>query len=141
MSFSRSSMRSFSEDMRILLQGLGGEAQAGDAARRMVLQESSLVGLEQVPFDTFTEQKEQLPVGMFDQLGTRRLMLLEVEHDVGKDCHRDISRCDPFVNRPLEDTEVPQGRHESPRYSENRVFAPCRSRFAFIDPSGDGLWD
>src|SRR5688572_26616958 len=46
-SFSRSSMRSFSEDIRILLKGTTGEGKSGHAARRMVLQKFVLVGLEQ----------------------------------------------------------------------------------------------
>ena len=77
-------MRSLSEDMRILLQGVGGESQPGHAARRMVLQQAVLVGLEQEPLDAFPGQEEQLPVGVLDELGPRRLVLLQVEHDVGK---------------------------------------------------------
>ena len=102
-------MRCLSEDMRILLQGRNWKAQPGDAPRSMVLQETSLVGLEQEPFDTFTGQKEQPPVRMFDQLRSRGLMLLQVKRHVGESFDGQESRCDPLMNRPLEDSEVPQG--------------------------------
>ena len=80
------------------------------------------MGLEQEPFDAFTGQKEQPPVGMLNELGSRGLVLLQIEHDVGEGCHRHIGRCDPLVNRPLEDTEIPQGR-QSPWVTRQVVFS------------------
>src|SRR5260370_651910 len=50
-SFSRSSMRSFSEDIRILHKGGDGESEPSHTARRMVLQKVVLVGLEQGTLD------------------------------------------------------------------------------------------
>ena len=62
--------------MRILLQGRDWEAQPGDAARRMVFQETSLVRLEQESLDALSGQEEQPPVRMLDEPGTRGLVLL-----------------------------------------------------------------
>ena len=117
-------MRSLSEDMRILLQGRGGEAQPGDAPRRMVFQQALLVGLEQEPLDALTGQEEEPPVGVLDELGTGGLVLLQVEHDVGERRHREVGRGDPLVDRPLEYAEVPEGREEPLGDPAGRLLRP-----------------
>src|SRR5271166_1002075 len=115
-------MRSLSEDMRILLQGRDGEAQVGDAPRRMVFQQALLVRLEHEPFDALTGQEEEPPVGVLDELGTGWLVLLQVEHDVGERRYRDISWCDPFLDNPLKHTEVPERREEPLSDPASRLF-------------------
>src|SRR5271157_6636969 len=106
-------MRSLSEDMRIFLKALCGESEPGYTSRRMVFQEAPLVGLEQEAFDALSGQDVEPPVRVLDELGTGGLLLLQVEHDVGQRRYRDISRCDPLVDNPLKDTEVPEGREET----------------------------
>ena len=51
-------MLSFSEDIRILLKGFGGEGQPGDAASNVVLQQFTLMGFKQVPLHSVLLQKE-----------------------------------------------------------------------------------
>src|SRR5579883_1469289 len=114
-SFSRRSTRSLSEDMRVLLKGLGGERQPGHAARRVVLQQAVLVGVVQEPLDGLRGQEEQLPVGQSNQLGPRGLVLLEVEGEVGERLDRQVRRGDPLLDRPLQDAEVPQRGQEALR--------------------------
>ncbi len=99
-------MRSFSEDMRILLQGRSGEAEPGDAPRCMVFQESLLMGLEQESLDPLPRQEEKSPIGVIDELDPGWLVLLQVEHDVGERPNGNEGRGDPFVDSPLEYAEV-----------------------------------
>src|SRR5262249_51730476 len=79
-SLSRGAMLSLSEDIRILLKSVGREGHPGHAPGDVVLQQVVLVRLEEEPFHAFSWQKEQLPVGQFNQLRSRRLVLLEEEH-------------------------------------------------------------
>ena len=94
-------MRSLSEGIRILLKGGGGEGQAGHAPRRMVFEQVGLVGLEEGPLDALPWQEEQLPVGQFGQLRPGRLVLLEVEGEVGERLDRQVGRGDALLDRPL----------------------------------------
>ena len=105
-------MLSLSEDIRILLKGLSGEGQPGDAASNVVLQQVTLVGFKQESLDAFPAQKEQLPVGQLDQLCSRWLVLLEIEHDVGKRLDGKVGGGDLLVDCPLKHAEVPKSREQ-----------------------------
>src|SRR5438045_8987908 len=117
-------MRSWSEDMRILLKGRDGEAQAGHAPRCMVFQQALLMSLEQESFDAVTGQEEEPPVGVLDELDTGGLVLLQVTQDVGERRHGDVGRCDPLVDNPLEYPEVTEGREEPLGDPAGRLFRP-----------------
>src|SRR5437868_14565196 len=67
-SVSRSSMRFLSEDIRIFLQSRRRKRQPRHGACRMVFEQVVLVCLEQEALDKLAGQKEQLPVGKFQEL-------------------------------------------------------------------------
>src|SRR5262245_23089095 len=99
-SLSRGAMLFLTEDIRILLKSVDGKRQPGHAPSDVVLQQVVLVRLEQAPFHAFSWQKEQLPVGQFNQLRSRRLVLLEEEHQEGERLDRQVHRGDTFLDSP-----------------------------------------
>ena len=100
----------------------------------MVLQETSLVRLEQEALDALTGEEVQPPGGMLDEPDPRGLVLFEEEHDVGESWHRDVGWGDPLADRPLEHAEIPQPREEPLGYPAGCILGPGAPGLALRDP-------
>ena len=62
-------------------------------------------------------------------------MQLQVEHDIGEGRYRDIGRCDPLVDGPLQHTEVSERREQPLGDPASRFLGPLAAGFTLSNPA------
>src|SRR5579885_2826038 len=99
--------RSSSDNMGILLHGIGWKVNLNHAAGGVVLQQPVLMRVQEQPLHVFGRQQEQSPVPVKRKCPAGCPMETQTEGDKGEAPQRGRRVAELFSSAPLKDAEIP----------------------------------